>query len=82
MAEESRQLRAGDGHHAQPLQLIVWVAGELLEELRPEWSLLLLAAALCDARLPPQLGLLPLRPVLFPSRSDQQVEVDASEYRA
>ena len=60
MAEESGQLRAGDGHHAQPLQLLVWVAGELLEELGPQWTLLLLAAALCHARLLTQLGLLPL----------------------
>ena len=77
MAKESRQLRAGDGHHAQPLQLLVWVAGELLEELGPERTLLLLAAAVCDAGVPPQLSLLPLRPVLFPPCSHQQVEIAA-----
>ena len=75
-AEEIRHLRAGDGgHHAQPVQLLVWVAGELLEGLGPERTLLLIAAALGDAGLPPQLGLLPLRPVLIPPCGDQQVEI-------
>ena len=77
MAEESRQLGAGDGHDAQPFQLLVRVAGELLEGLGPKRTLLLIAAALGDAGLPPQLGLLPLRPVLFPPCSHQQVEIAA-----
>ena len=63
----------GDHHHAQPVQLLVRLPGELLEELRPERPVLLVAAALRNARVSAQLGLLRLRPVLVSSCRHQQV---------
>ena len=63
----------GDRHHAQPVQLLVRLPGELLEELRPERTVLLVAAALCNARVSAELGLLRLRPVLVSSCCHQQV---------
>ena len=63
----------GDRHHAQPVQLLVRLPGELLEELRPKRTVLLVAAALRNARVSAELGLLRLRPVLVSSCCHQQV---------
>ena len=63
----------GYRHHAQPVQLLVRLPGELLEELRPKRPVLLVAAALGNARVSAELGLLRLRPVLVSSCCHQQV---------